>query len=89
MAEFAPALRRALMRLSEKHRAVFLLHAQEGLRYREIADKLGVSMGTVMSRLFYAREKLQEMLASHLPDHAVIADGADGTKALERERSAS
>jgi len=66
LAEFAPALHSALGELSEKHRSVFLLHAQDGLRYREIADELGISIGTVMSRLHYAREKLQEMLAPHL-----------------------
>ena len=66
IAEFAPALQEALSQLSEKHRSVFVLHAEEGLRYREIAEHLGISIGTVMSRLHYAREKLQEMLASHL-----------------------
>ncbi len=66
LAEFAPALQLALGELSEKHRSVFLLHAEGGLKYREIAEELGISMGTVMSRLFYAREKLQELLASHL-----------------------
>jgi len=66
IAEFVPALRTALGELSEKHRMVFLLHAEEGLRYREVAERLGISIGTVMSRLHYAREKLQEMLAEHL-----------------------
>jgi len=66
IAEFAPALQTALGELSEKHRAVFLLHAEEGLRYREVAEQLGISIGTVMSRLHYARERLQELLAEHL-----------------------
>ncbi|MBI4604668.1 MAG: sigma-70 family RNA polymerase sigma factor [Planctomycetes bacterium] len=54
----------AVQRLSEKHRAVFLLHAMENLSYKEIAAALGCSIGTVMSRLFYARKKLQEILGS-------------------------
>lgn len=52
----------AAERLSEKHRTVFLLHTVENLSYREIAEVMGSSMGTVMSRLFYARKRLQEIL---------------------------
>lgn len=55
-------LARAVTRLSSKHRAVFLLHAMENLSYKEIASVLDISVGTVMSRLFYARKKLQEIL---------------------------
>lgn len=54
----------AVKMLSEKHRAVFLLHAMENLSYKEIAAVLDCSIGTVMSRLFYARKKLQELLGS-------------------------
>lgn len=53
----------AVERLSEKHKSVFLLHAVEQLSYKEIAEVVGCSLGTVMSRLFYARKKLQEELA--------------------------
>ncbi|MBI4583315.1 MAG: sigma-70 family RNA polymerase sigma factor [Planctomycetes bacterium] len=53
----------AVSQLSDKHQAVFLLHAVEELSYKEIAEVLGCSIGTVMSRLFYARKKLQELLA--------------------------
>jgi RNA polymerase sigma-70 factor (ECF subfamily) len=55
-------LARAVRKLSEKHRAVFLLHAMENLSYKEIAVVMNCSIGTVMSRLFYARKKLQELL---------------------------
>jgi RNA polymerase sigma-70 factor (ECF subfamily) len=48
--------------LSEKHRTVFLLHAVEDLSYKEIADVVGCNLGTVMSRLFYARKKLQQLM---------------------------
>ena len=55
-------LARAVAKLTEKHRAVFLLHAIENLSYKEIAVVLECSIGTVMSRLFYARKKLQEIV---------------------------
>jgi RNA polymerase sigma-70 factor, ECF subfamily len=57
---------RALDELSEKHRTVFLLHTVEGMAYKEIASALEISIGTVMSRLHYARKKLQELLADYL-----------------------
>jgi RNA polymerase sigma-70 factor (ECF subfamily) len=53
----------ALARLSEAHRQTFVLHADAELSYREVADALGISIGTVMSRLFYARQKLREYLS--------------------------
>lgn len=52
----------ALARLSPEHRAVVVLKDLEGLQYGEIAGVLHLSMGTVMSRLFYGRKKLQSML---------------------------
>jgi RNA polymerase sigma-70 factor (ECF subfamily) len=69
-AEFLEAYRRALAELSEEHRAVFLLHAVEGMRYREIAEVLGLQIGTVMSRLFYARKQLQSLLAPYRANQA-------------------
>ncbi|MBI3829488.1 MAG: sigma-70 family RNA polymerase sigma factor [Planctomycetes bacterium] len=70
LSEFGRDLQGALEKLSEAHRAVFMLHAAEGMSYREIADALGCNIGTVMSRLFYARKKLQELLAPHLDGKA-------------------
>ncbi len=61
--ELRAALDGALAVLSAKHRDVFELYTAKGLSYREIAKILGVQLGTVMSRLFYARKRLQEMLA--------------------------
>src|SRR6266446_462559 len=52
----------ALAKLSPEQRAVVVLKDLEGLQYHEIAEVLNLSMGTVMSRLFYARKKLQYML---------------------------
>ncbi|MBN1444002.1 MAG: sigma-70 family RNA polymerase sigma factor [Planctomycetes bacterium] len=61
--EIEERLAEAVSRLSPKHRAVFVLHASENLSYKEIAEVLDCNIGTVMSRLFYARKKLQEILA--------------------------
>ncbi len=52
----------AINSLSEDHREVILLKEVEGLSYQEIAESIGSSIGTVMSRLYYARKKLQETL---------------------------
>ncbi len=53
----------AIESLPEVHRQVVLLREVEGLSYKEIAEVLEIKEGTVMSRLFYARRKLQEQLA--------------------------
>jgi RNA polymerase sigma-70 factor (ECF subfamily) len=66
--ESLAALHGALGQLSEKHREVFLLHALEGLTYREIGERLGCSIGTIMSRLHYARKNLQALLGWHPDD---------------------
>jgi RNA polymerase sigma-70 factor, ECF subfamily len=60
--EIRERLNAALAKLSPEHRAVVLLKELEDLQYHEIADFLNLPMGTVMSRLFYARKKLQSML---------------------------
>jgi RNA polymerase sigma-70 factor (ECF subfamily) len=59
-------LRKAIDKLSEEARAAFMLRFFEGLTYKEIADALECSIGTVMSRIFYARQRLRELLKEHL-----------------------
>jgi RNA polymerase sigma-70 factor (ECF subfamily) len=66
-AELRRQLDEALATLSEAHRKTFVLHADAELAYREVAEVLGVPVGTVMSRLFHARRKLQAVLAEKLP----------------------
>ena len=56
----------ALVRLPESQRQTFVLHVDGGLSYREVAESLGISIGTVMSRLFYARQKLKTLLADQI-----------------------
>ena len=53
----------ALAKIPETQRHTFVLHVDGELTYREVAETLGISMGTVMSRLFYARQKLKALLA--------------------------
>jgi len=52
----------AIAQLSPEHREVILMKEIEEMQYHEIAEALGCSIGTVMSRLFYARKKLQNLL---------------------------
>ena len=65
-AEARAMLDQALERLPAAQRAVFCLRVFEELSYREIAESLGISLGTVMSRLSRAREKLREALTPYL-----------------------
>ena len=55
---------KAMEKLSYEHRTVLLLHEFEGLEYKEIAKAMHCSIGTVMSRLFYARRRLGNLLIS-------------------------
>ncbi len=55
----------ALAQLSPEQRDVIVLKVIEDLHYQEIAKTLNVSVGTVMSRLFYGRKKLQSILGPH------------------------
>ena len=52
----------AIAQLTPEHRAVILMKETEDMQYHEIAETLGCSIGTVMSRLFYARKRLQNLL---------------------------
>jgi len=52
----------AMGKLSEEHRTVLVLHEFEEMEYKEIAKTVDCSIGTVMSRLFYARRKMAALL---------------------------
>ena len=60
--ELARAIDLAVQQLPIRHRTAFLLREYEGLSYQEMADVMQCNIGTVMSRLFHARRKLQEAL---------------------------
>lgn len=55
-------VRRAVLSLPDASRAVLVLREYEGLSYQEIAEALDISIGTVMSRLNYARNRLAQSL---------------------------
>ena len=61
--ELAHTIQQAVLSLPEASRSVLVLREYGGLSYREIADTLGIPMGTVMSRLNYARRVLRRLLA--------------------------
>ncbi len=61
--EIAARLQEALEALPSYHRGAILMREVEGMSYEEIAQAMGVSKGTIMSRLFHARQKLQRALA--------------------------
>lgn len=65
-AEMAAAIDTAISTMSEKLRSVLLLHDKEDLPYEEIAQLVGVPVGTVKSRLFLARAHLQQHLRNYL-----------------------
>jgi RNA polymerase sigma-70 factor (ECF subfamily) len=61
--ELQKRMRAAIESLPPYHKAAILMREVEGLSYEEMADVMKVSKGTVMSRLFHARQKLQKALA--------------------------
>ena len=66
--ELRARIDRALNQLSYEHRTVLVLHEFEELEYKEIAKRMQCSIGTVMSRLFYARRRMANLLASFKRD---------------------
>lgn len=68
-AELRQRIDQALGQLSYEHRTVLVLHEFEEMEYKQIAKTMGCSIGTVMSRLFYARRKLAALLADLKQEH--------------------
>jgi len=64
--ELQASILKAVEDLPETQRMAFTLHAMEGMRYHQIAEVMDCSIGTVMSRLYYARRKLQEALSGEM-----------------------
>lgn len=62
-AELRARIDQALEQLSEAHRTVIVMHEFQELEYKEIAKRMECSIGTVMSRLFYARRRMASLLA--------------------------
>jgi RNA polymerase sigma-70 factor (ECF subfamily) len=66
LTELQEKLNAALMRLSEPHRLVIVLHDVQGQSHEEIAKVMDCNIGTVRSRLFYARQQMQSYLTDYL-----------------------
>lgn len=66
LTELQEKLNEAMQKLSEPHRLVVTLHDIQGLSHEEIAEIMGCNIGTVRSRLFYARQQLQAHLSDYL-----------------------
>jgi RNA polymerase sigma-70 factor (ECF subfamily) len=66
LAELHEKLNSAMQKLSEPHRLVVTLHDVQGLSHEEIAEIMDCNIGTVRSRLFYARQQLQAYLSDYL-----------------------
>ena len=73
--ELAARLTEALGQLPAVHRAILVLREMDGLSYEELAERLSIPRGTVMSRLFHARKKMQALLAGYA---GIDAPGAGG-----------
>jgi len=61
--ELGAAIDAAVQQLPAKHQMAFVLREYKGLSYQEMAEVMQCNVGTVMSRLFNARKRLQELLA--------------------------
>ncbi len=66
LTELQERLNGALQKLSDKHRTVVVMHDMQGVPHEEIAKVVGASVGTVRSRLFYARRQMQTELSEFM-----------------------
>src|ERR1700690_3776814 len=64
--ELQEKLNTAMLKLSEPHRLVVVLHDVQGTSHEEIAKIMDCNIGTVRSRLFYARQQLQSLLSDYV-----------------------
>jgi RNA polymerase sigma factor (sigma-70 family) len=64
--ELQEKLNAAMLKLSEPHRLVVVLHDVQGMSHEEVAQVMDCNIGTVRSRLFYARQQLQSLLTDYL-----------------------
>ena len=67
--EIAERIETGLFELPPYHRGVIVMREVHGMSYEEMADAMGVSKGTIMSRLFHARQKLQRTLSDCYREH--------------------
>jgi len=75
--ELGEQIQAAIDALPSYHKAVFVLYEIKGLSYKEIAETVGCSIGTVMSRLHYARKKLRAMLEPYVDAGGTVGGKKD------------
>ena len=81
--ELATRMADALGQLPEIHREILVLRELEGLSYEELSERLGIQKGTVMSRLFHARRKMQLLLAEYAgmtPRDPLVSGEGEGSE---------
>jgi len=76
--ELGEQIQKAVDALPPYHKSVFVLYEIEGLSYKDIAEIVGCSIGTVMSRLHYARKKLRTMLEPYVDGGRSVAGDGGG-----------
>jgi RNA polymerase sigma-70 factor (ECF subfamily) len=86
-AELSRRLVAALDALPPYHRGVIVMREVDGLSYSEMAEAMGVSKGTIMSRLFHARQKLQRALGSCWAEYRGLASVPDGVTSWDEQQS--
>jgi RNA polymerase sigma-70 factor (ECF subfamily) len=85
--EIGARLQTALDALPPYHRSVIVMREVEGLSYEEMATASGVSKGTIMSRLFHARQKLQRALADCYAEQVGHGAGTPEGQRVEGEQA--
>lgn len=71
--ELREVIEKALKSLSPNHRAVILMREVEGLSYKEMARAMKCSKGTIMSRLFHARRRMQAAIGEVMEEKSKTA----------------
>ena len=72
--ELEERVKRAMDKLPAEQKAALIFRDVEGLSYQEMAEAMGCSIGTVMSRLHYGRKKMQELLKDYVELHGRSRD---------------
>jgi RNA polymerase sigma-70 factor (ECF subfamily) len=73
--ELEERVKRAMDKLPAEQKAALIFRDMEGLSYQEMAEAMGCSIGTVMSRLHYGRKKMQELLKNYVMLHGQSRGG--------------
>jgi len=78
--ELEGRVKRAMGQLPAEQRAALVYREVEGLSYQEMAEAMGCSIGTVMSRLHYGRKRMQELLKDYVEFHGQGRDTSNAAR---------